>query len=159
MFGYGPVNGNRFYGSGFMPQERGQGWNSNTPSDCVFTGSGVCEEQTGWVITGAYKHFWLPSLASAAYGSYAQVNYSEDALAGFGGAVGVSNLKLTRIGANLVWTPIKGFDIGGEFMYVNTNATRPSGLAPDFVLEAQGLPLFAGSNTEYQGRVRVQRAF
>ena len=38
--------------------------------------------------------------------------YPAGALAGFGGAVGVSNLKETRVGINLVWTPLEGFDIG-----------------------------------------------
>jgi hypothetical protein len=156
---YGAIDGNRYYGSGFTPQDTSQGWNPNIPSDCVFTGSGICEQQTGWDITGAYKHYWLPSLSSAVFGSYAQINYSGNALAGYGGAVGVSNLKLTRVGTNLIWTPIKGFDIGGEFLYVNTNETRPAGLASDTVLRAQGLPGFKGSNNEYEGRIRVQRAF
>jgi hypothetical protein len=31
--------------------------------------------------------------------------YIAGALAGVGGAVGVSNLKETRVGSNLVWTP------------------------------------------------------
>ena len=156
---YGAIDGNRYYGSGFTPQDTSQGWNPNIPADCVFTGSHICEQQTGWDITGAYKHYWLPTLASAVFGSYAQINYSGNALAGYGGAIGVSNLKLTRVGTNLVWTPIKGFDIGGEFMYVNTNETRPAGLAPDATLKAQGLPAFKGSNSEYEGRIRVQRAF
>jgi hypothetical protein len=59
-----------------------------------------------------------------------QANYSSNALLGFGGAVGVSNLR-TRVGTNLVWTPLNGFDIGAEFMYVHLNQTRPARLASD----------------------------
>jgi hypothetical protein len=87
----------------------GSGWNPQIDSDCVFTGSGACEQQWGWDITGAYKHYWLPVLSSAVYGSYLEMHYPADALAGFGGAVGVSNLKEARVGTNLVWTPLKGF--------------------------------------------------
>lgn len=157
-FTYGAVNGNRYYGSGYNATDTSAGWNQNV-MDCVFTASGVCEQQSGWVVTAAYKHYWLPTLASAIFGSYAEINYSDNALAGFGGAVGVMNLKTARVGTNLVWTPIKGFDIGAEFMYVNASWSRPAGLAPDTVLEFVGLPGFQGSSNQYEGRVRVQRAF
>ncbi len=155
---YGAVNGNRYYGSGFTPADTSAGWNANM-YDCIFTASGTCEQQTGWSVVAAYKHYWIPTLASAIFGSYAQINYSNNALAGFGGAVGASNLKAARVGTNLVWTPIKGFDIGAEFMYVNATQTRPVGLAPDAILNNQGLPSWRGSENEYEGRIRVQRAF
>jgi hypothetical protein len=90
----------------------GSGWNPQIDSDRVFTGSGACEQQWGFDITSAYKHYWLPILSSAVYGSYLELHYPAGALAGFGGAVGVSNLKETRVGTNLVWTPLEGFDIG-----------------------------------------------
>ncbi len=105
-FDFGAVNQNRFPGSGFTPLNYGPGWNSQINSDCVFTGSGACEQQSGWNITGAYKHYWLPILSSAVFGSYLEVHYPANALAGFGGAVGVSNLKETRIGTNR-WTPLR----------------------------------------------------
>ncbi len=158
-FNYGAVNQNRYAGSGFHPSDYSAGWNVQPNSDCVFTGSGSCEQQSGWDITGAYKHYWLPTLASAVYGSYMEVHYSGDALAGFGGGVGVSNIKEGRIGTNLVWTPLKGFDIGAEFMYVHLNQSRPAGLAPDAVLDAAGLPSFQANTNQYEGRLRVQRAF
>jgi hypothetical protein len=121
--------------------------------------SGACEQQWGFDIAGAYKDYWLPILSSAVYGSYLELHYPAGALAGFGGAVGVSNLKETRVGANLVWTPLKGFDIGAEFMYVHLNETRPVGLAPDSTLTATGLPAFEPNNNQYEGRLRIQRAF
>jgi hypothetical protein len=158
-FDYGAVNQNRFPGSGFTPLGYGPGWNPQINSDCVFTGSGACEQQWGWDITGAYKHYWLPILSSAIFGSYLEVHYPANALAGFGGAVGVSNLKETRAGTNLVWTPLRGFDIGAEFMYLHLNQTRPAGLAPDSTLTATGLPAFQPNTNQYEGRLRVQRAF
>ncbi|WP_374310585.1 porin [Methylocella sp.] len=156
---YGAVSGNRFYGSGFTPSDSSTGWNANTPADCVFTLSGVCEQQSGWSIVAAYKHYWLPTLASAFFGSYAKINYSYNALQGYGGAVGVSNVGVARVGTNLVWTPVKGFDIGAEFLYLNNTISRPVGLASDAVLQSYGLPGFRGTQNMYEGRVRVQRAF
>ena len=166
-FNYGAVNQNRYAGSGFTPSDYSAGWNAQPNADCVFAssvpgtfpGSVSCQQQTGWDITGAYKHYWIPTLASAVYGSYMAVNYSGDALAGFGGGVGISNIKEGRVGTNLVWTPLKGFDIGAEFMYVHVNQSRPVGLAPDVVLATVGLPTFQPNTNQYEGRIRVQRAF
>jgi hypothetical protein len=160
------VNANRYAGSGFTPMDYSYGWNPQPGSDCVYTafgpyaaGGGSCQQTSGWDFTGAYKHYWLPSLASAVYGSYLQYFNPQNALNGFGGAVGVSNTKEARVGTNLVWTPIKGFDIGAEFMYVHLTQTRPVGLASDTVLNAAGLPSFRANSNEYEGRLRVQRAF
>ncbi len=158
-FAYGSVSQNRYMGDAFVPEPYVAGWNPQVNSDCVFTGSGACEQQWGWDITGAYKHYWLPILSSAIYGSYLEVHYPGDALAGIGGGVGVANLKELRTGTNLVWTPLKGFDIGAEFMYVHLNQTRPAGLAPDAVLVARGLPAFHPDTNVYEGRLRIQRAF
>jgi hypothetical protein len=155
---YGAVDGNRFYGSGYTPADTSTGWNTNI-YDCIFTLSGVCEQQSGWDVTAAYKHYWIPTLSSALFGSYAKINYSNNALAGYGGAVGVSNLSTARVGTNLVWTPIKGFDIGAEFMYVNVSQSRPVGLASDTAIQSKGLPGWQGSLNQYEGRIRVQRAF
>ncbi len=158
-YSYGSVNQNRYPGSGFTPLDYAEGWNPQINSDCVFTGSGNCEQQWGWDITGAYKHYWIPVLSSGLFGSYMEVHYPAGALAGFGGAVGVSNLKEGRVGTNLIWTPVKNLDIGAEFGYVHLNETRPVGLAPNAVLSARGLPAFQSNNNQYEGRLRVQRAF
>lgn len=158
-YNYGAVNENRYAGSGFKPLDYSSGWVPQPGLDCVFTASGSCEQQWGWDVTGAYKHYWIPTLSSAIFGSFLQTNYSANALAGLGGAVGVANLKELRMGSNLVWTPIRGFDIGAEFMYAHLNQTRPVGLAPDATLNAAGLPSFKANSSEYEGRLRLQRAF
>jgi hypothetical protein len=166
---YGPVNGNRFAGDAFTPIDNSAGWNPNPGYDCVFTGSGSCEKTWGFDVTAAYKHYWMPTLASAVYGSYTETHNSSNAVAGFSGfgvtvnngfgAVGTPNLIEARIGTNLVWTPIKGFDIGTEVMYIHLNETRPVGLASDATLAAAGLPTWKSNQDQVEGRVRVHRAF
>ncbi len=156
---YGAVNQNRYMGSGITSMDYSVGWNPQINSDCVFTGAGSCEQQWGWAFVGAYKHYWIPTLSSAVFGSYEETHYSANALAGLGGAVGVSNLKELRVGTNLIWSPLRGFDIGTEFMYIHLDQTRPVGLASDQVLTAAGLPAFKSNTNTYEGRVRVQRAF
>lgn len=158
-FSTGAVSQSRYMGSGFSAMDNAAYWNPQINSDCVFTGTGFCELQWGWAFVGAYKHYWLPSLSSALYASYAEVHYSANALAGLGDAIGVSNTKETRIGANLIWTPLRGFDIGAELMYINLNQARPIGLASNNVLAANGLPAFKSNAITYEGRIRIQRAF
>ena len=163
-FSGGPVNGTRFYGAPIAGgADYGLGWNPQLTYDCTYTGtsaaSSSCEQQWGWAVVSAFKHYWLPTLSSAAYGSYMEIHFPGNALVPLLGAVGVSNIKEARIGTNLVWTPVKGFDIGGEFMFVHSNQTRPAGLAADATLVATGLPAFRSNNNNYEGRLRVQRAF
>ncbi len=155
-FSYGSVDQTR---SGGTPLDYGGGWNPQVDSGCGFAASGLCERQWGWDITGAYKHYWLPILSSAIYGSYLEVHYPADALAGFGGGAGVSNLKEARVGGNLVWTPLKGFDLGAESMYVHLNQPRPAGVASDKTFSANGLPAFQPNDNQSEGRLRIQRAF
>ncbi|WP_034997770.1 porin [Beijerinckia mobilis] len=156
---YGAVSQNRYMGSGFTSLDYTSGWSPQINSDCVFTGTGSCEQQWGWAFVGAYKHYWLPTLSSAVFGSYEETHYSGNALSGYGGAIGVANLKEARIGTNLIWSPLRGFDIGSEFIYIHVNQTRPVGLATDQVLVAAGLPAFKNNDSLYQARIRVQRAF
>ena len=106
------------------------------------------------------KHYWTPTIASGFFGSYMSLKYSQAALNDAGNGVGAVNTDEYRVGANLIWTPVQNFDIGGEVMYLRSNhLNRPVGLAPDFALNAIGLPSWKGSNGTVEGRVRVQRSF
>jgi len=166
----GSIAGNNFvsdYGadqqsrSGFASLDYGVGGNQQASSDCVFKSNGSCEQPWAWDIAGANKHYWLPTLSSGIYGSYMEVHYPGDALAGIGGPVGISNPKDGRVGTNLGWMPLRGFDIGAEFMYVHLNQAQPAGRAPDAPLNAGGSPPLP-SNTnqsEAEGRLRLPHAF
>jgi hypothetical protein len=158
-FNGGVVNGNTFYGFGNGGTKASNGWDFNA-YDCVWTGFGHCDKSEGWAITAALKHYWTPTISSGFYGSYMALYYSPAAIADFGGGVGVVNTDEYRLGSNLVWTPVKNFDIGGEVMYMRDNHhSRPVGLAPDFAMWAVGLPSYKGSNGTVEGRLRVQRSF
>jgi hypothetical protein len=131
----------------------GSGWNPQIDSDCVFTGSGACEQQWGFDITGAYKHYWLPILSSAVYGSYLELHYPAGALAGFGlEPQGNARRHQSRL------DPARGLQSAAEFIYALLNQTRPVGLAPDVVLAATGLPAFKPATSQYSTRLRIQRA-
>ena len=165
----GAPSGNRFPGANNnFPVGYTTGLNSHY--DCVWASAqGTCERQQGFAVVAALKHYWIPTVSSSVYGSYMQEVYSNAAQIGAGGGVGASNYKEARLGTNLIWTPVKGFDIGGEFMYFreinygpaisqnqfnkaafNNTQANPLGAAP---------PAFRATQNVYEGRIRVQRAF
>jgi len=165
-FEAGPVNGNTFYGYGNGGTKASNGWSFNA-YDCIWTagvnGVGHCDKSWGWAVLAALKHYWTPTLSSGVFGSWMSQYYSNQSISptfGFGSGIGMVNLDEYRIGTNLVWTPVKNFDIGGEIMYLTDNyRSRPVGLAPDYVLWSYGLPSWKGANYTVEGRLRVQRTF
>lgn len=158
-FAGGAVNGNEFYGYGNGGLKAVNGWDFRS-YDCVWTAFGHCDKSFGWAILAAMRHYWMPTLSSGVFGSFMQLRYSGAAIAGVGGGTGPVNVDEYRLGSNLIWTPVKNFDIGGEVMYLRDNLiNRPAGLAPDAALNAFGLPSWKGSNGTVEGRLRVQRAF
>ena len=132
--------------------------------DCVYTFTGSCDKSSSVAVVAALKHYWTPTISSGLFGSYYRVMYSAAAntpINIFTGVptVGLPNYNETRLGTNLVWSPIKNFDIGGEMTWVRATIARPSGLAPDAVLNAFGLPSYKGTTDVFAGKVRMQRAF
>ena len=159
-----PADQKELPGSGVTPLDYADGWNPRIKPDCVFITGGTCEPQWGGpAIGGGGKPSWLPILSSAAYGSYLEVHYPAGAFAGFGGALGVSNLKEMQASPPLVpaiQASPKSFDMGAEFMYKHLNEMRPAGLAsPDATLTAAGMPAYPSNTTQSEGRLRIQRAF
>ena len=148
------------YGNGLAATPSSNNWVTATFQDCVWTLLNRCEQQQGGALVAAFKHYWLPQWSSAFYGSVMGIRYNADVTTPtLGNVLGVPNYKELRAGANLVWTPVTGFDIGAEFMYTRGITDKPFGLINDAFLQLQGLPAFTSTSTVYEGRLRVQRAF
>jgi hypothetical protein len=158
-FEAGGVNANTFYGYGNGGTKASNGYSFNT-YDCVWTALGHCDKSDAWAIAAALKHYWTPTISSGFFGSFMNISYSNAALLGIGNGIGALNTDEYRVGTNLVWTPVKNFDIGGEIMYLRDNHhNRPAGLAVDPALWAVGQPGWKGVNSTVEGRLRVQRSF
>jgi hypothetical protein len=148
------------YGNGVAATNTTNGWAEATLSDCVWTLLNRCEKQQGGALVAAYKHFWLPTWSSTFSGSLLAIRYNADVnTPTLANVLGVPNYKEIRAGANLVWTPVTGFDIGAEFMYERGITDKPFGLANDLVLATLGLPRYSSTSNVYRGTLRVQRAF
>jgi hypothetical protein len=119
------------------------GFNGNyntTASDFrTFGLNGDTKLVKSWNVTGELLHYWTPSLRSAVAGSYQDVNDRS-----FFGV----NLDFKQyIGVvNLVWSPVKNLDIGGELGYTNTKYDS------NVVDDVLGYDSFSGI-------MRVQRKF
>ena len=161
----GGFNSAANYGTGLQRMANSPGWQQVPDADCVFTYSGACEKSSAFAIVAALKHYWTPTLSSGFFGQYYRVTYTQNALvpiSPFTGdvrSVGLSNYQETKVGTNLVWTPVKGFDIGAEFAWIRGIAGRPVGLQPDVALNAVGLPSYKSTTDQYSGKLRMIRAF
>ena len=176
----GGLNGTTAYGVGVTRSTNAPGWTGIADNDCVFNYTGGCDTSRAFSVLAAFKHYWTPTISSGFFGNYYQVTYSNasqypinpQAFANLGGAAlpglagsgalftsGINNFREARIGTNLVWTPIKNFDIGAEITYARYMSPRQFGLAPDFILRSVGLPAYQGTTSQYLGAIRMIRAF
>jgi len=157
------------YGVGLQRVTSANGWQEGTADgDCVFTFSGSCDKSSAFALTGAFTHYWTPSVKSWLGASYYQVRYSDNAINPVPGAIaagatsinlGLTNYKEVTMAAGLAWNPIRGFEIGGEFYWQHGIASRPVGLPTDAQLIANGFPAFKSQGDAYRGRLRMIRAF
>jgi hypothetical protein len=109
-----------------------------------FTG----ELSTGraWSIAGGLRHYWVPQVRSNVFGSFARFEYSASAE-----SLGISDFDEWRVGANVIWQPVSGLDLGVEVIYARLNG-RGAVVVPTTIFS---------SNDEdaWEGRLRVQRDF
>jgi hypothetical protein len=162
-FNGGP-NSTANYGVGQNRVNDGYGWNNTSDFDCIYTFAGTCDKSTAFAIVAALKHYWLPTVSSGFFGNFYRTAYSQTAMTpispyAVAGAGGQTSYKEVRLGTNLVWTPVKNFDLGIEGMWVHAITPRPFGMAPDGALRLIGLPAFKGTSDAFYGKLRAVRAF
>jgi hypothetical protein len=108
--------------------------------------TGELDTGRAWSIAGGLRHYWVPQLRSNVFGSFARFEYS-------GGAelVGVTDFDEWRVGANVIWQPVSGLDLGVEVIYARLNG-RGAVVAP--------VTIFSSNDEDaWEGRLRVQRDF
>ena len=124
---------------------------------------GNTNSATGFSLVAALRHFWTPTLRSEFFGSYSELKlgYTIAAQAVPGVFARPLDPKEMIVGANLIWSPVAGLDIGVEVLYNRTELKQA-------VLQANNagvrVPLAAGgrlvkSDDAIAGRLRIQRDF
>lgn len=133
-------------------------------------GSIVLEKEQVWNGLIAFHHFWVPDVwHSNLLASYTVVTpgtqtRTTDWLKG-----GLSGATMFKIGANLIWSPLRGLDITAEAMFtqVNQKLTSDPGLLPSCTPGGQAASagcaaLLNGikvSPSNWQGILNVTRRF
>ncbi|WP_262271147.1 porin, partial [Microvirga yunnanensis] len=107
---------------------------------------GDIETGEGWSIAGGLRHYWLPTVRQNVFGSYARIEYGNQAQA----LTGIDfDFNEWRLGTNVIWSPVAGLDIGVEVLYAN--------------VDTNNLQFVDGrlrdSGDSWEGRLRVQRDF
>jgi len=114
---------------------------------------------TGWNVGGQFLHFWAPQWRSVFTAGYAEVNPPTQAQTA---ALAWGKGTVAEGRGNLIFSPVKDFDIGLEIQYMrNTNklqntTTVTAGTA-GAAWVAQGLPGL--NNNNWSGKFRVERSF
>ena len=106
----------------------------------------------GWSIAGGLRHYWTPQIRQNVFGSYARFEYGAGAatLNAAGFYTGLNDFNEWRVGTNVFWQPVPGLDLGVEVMYAKIDP-RGRVVLPGGVT--------AGSDSAWEGRLRVQRDF
>lgn len=128
-------------------------------TDAFVDVNGRLKKTKGWSAAIDLLHYWTPSIRQNVFASYMKLNY------GNGGYSSVTDLQLGtynvgfidasewRVGTNVIWSPIKNFDIGVEVLYTRVD---PKGRV---LSNNNGVAKTVSSDDAWQGRLRIQRDF
>jgi len=151
-----PVTTN--YVGGFLRNDR------NMTIFCVTAACIPGSETTkSFNITGIFTHYWTPTLRSNVVASYTQitpgsVTQNTDWTNG-----GLSKASSWNVNGNVIWSPVRNFDIGLELSYarVRQSLAHLPGFLPSAVPCAPAAPqcLANLSGSNWTGRMRVERTF
>jgi hypothetical protein len=136
--------------------------------------NGDLEKTKIWTVAGGFTHFWTPQLKSGVFGSYAHVEYGAGTgfSAGTGfftpsgtggfvpvavGTTGLTDFNEWRIGANTVWMPVSGLQLGLEVLYAQ--ADFRGRVMENYGGAVVGGHRLTGDVGAIEGRIRVQRDF
>ena len=134
--------------------------------------TGDFKTNKAYAIAGGLNHNWTPAIQTNVFGSW--MHFDAPGVAQYtvpttpatlaagsaGTTTGLVDFNEYRIGANVIWTPVKDFLIGVEALYIRVD---PSERVAVPLTTASGDPTgtfrSAGSEDTWEGRIRVQRDF
>jgi len=138
--------------------------NASTAATCTAAlATSACfssQQSTAWSLAAYATHYWTSTIRSVLLGSYAQITPPNTVQNTDWTIGGLSKATIWKVGAQLVWSPVKDLDIGAEVQYMSLSQRFTT--APGAAATAQlgGLiPAVGASANAWEGRVRVQRQF
>jgi Porin subfamily len=127
--------------------------------------TGQLEKTDVWSIAANFTHFWVPTLRSSIFGSYANVQFGSGSstfltTAPFAGlSVGFTDFNEIRIGGNTIWSPVAGLNLGLEVMYTRVDFDNRVPAFEAGALANAVRPAGTSDVNVWEGRLRVQRDF
>jgi hypothetical protein len=109
---------------------------------------GNVKSNTGYNLVAALRHYWTPAIRSDFLASYSALQTND-------GAIRSVDPKELIVGANLVWSPVSGLDIGVEVLYSRTEYGVRVPDAKAFAINGRTIK----SDDALTGRLRIQRDF
>lgn len=110
---------------------------------------------------GAYRHYFVPEVYGSVFGAYLDItNPIEAQRLG----AGTDSARVFQVGGNLVWTPVKDFQIGAETLYSNVEyRSDPNGLYFGAFGGKTPLGVYSGvtprNPDDIRTRLSIRRAF
>jgi hypothetical protein len=117
----------------------------------VFEDTGELHKTTGWGLNAGYQHRFNPNWAWTIHGGYTSISYDSAVSDEWGGNLDYSFWSL---GSRLLWTPVRGLDMGLDVMYHNMGS-QGSGTAGS----GGTTKTIVSSNDVWSAMFRVQRNF
>ena len=128
--------------------------------DATINAAGNVDLTTVWGLTAGVLHYWTPTIRQGLFGSYIASDIPSAAYAAAGGAAAANTLRNANywtVGTNVIWSPIKGLDIGAEINYLQINSDQGK------LNGNQGKDTAVGAlyseSSALVGRLRIQRDF
>jgi hypothetical protein len=127
--------------------------------DAVVTNAGQTSLVSVWGVTAAALHYWSPTVRQALFASYIGADIPAGAYVAAGGANTANTLRNAQywtVGTNVIWSPIRGLDIGAEINYQQLNTDgRMNGNQAKYT----SVGALYNEGSAIVGRFRVQRDF
>ena len=127
--------------------------------DAVITNTGQTSLVTAWGITAAMLHYWAPTVRQGLFASYIGTDVPAGAYVAAGGAASANNLTNAQywtVGTNVIWSPVRGLDIGAEVNYLQINNDgRINGNQAKYT----SVGALYNESSAIVGRIRIQRDF
>ena len=122
-----------------------------------------------WNVTGAFEHYWTPTLRQSIHGQYAKYEANSTQLdavcaanpAANGGNLGAgcADWSAWQVGSRILWNPVSNLDIGLEVMYTKIETALAG--ATYTAITTAGLPTSLQTKDEdvWSAVLRFQRNF
>jgi len=89
-------------------------------SDAFFANNNI-QMTSGYSLTAGMLHYWTPTIRQSLFGNYTQIDPTGSAAQTVALA---SKANFWQVGSNVIWSPVKGLDIGAEVMWFNLDGTK-----------------------------------